>query len=207
MTHARIGIYDGSCSRWRFAIPVFIRWRSPHDRNDESHGFDSSSQLEWRSVMDRRRLRELWSALGWLIFPLVPVLLATTYHRTCNFMGPDPRDWDWAPLGDPARAALRIRLPGGGDGGPSRRTESGGRAPGFHAGRAGSRSAHGWGSCSGPGCTGSSWGWTSWQISPSPGGIGNRGSDGLHSTRRDGPPGRSVGPWASSSSGPSPTDG
>ena len=45
--------------------------------------------------MGRQRLRELWSALGWLIFPLVPALLATTYHQTCNFMGPDPREWDW----------------------------------------------------------------------------------------------------------------
>ena len=45
--------------------------------------------------MGPERLRELGSALGWLIFPLVPVLLATTFHRTCNFLGPDPREWDW----------------------------------------------------------------------------------------------------------------
>src|SRR4051794_10744466 len=45
--------------------------------------------------MGRQRLRELWAALGWLIFPLVPALLATTYHQTCNFFGPDPREWDW----------------------------------------------------------------------------------------------------------------
>ena len=38
--------------------------------------------------MGRQRLRGLWSALGWLIFPLVPALLATTYHQTCNFWAP-----------------------------------------------------------------------------------------------------------------------
>lgn len=45
--------------------------------------------------MCRHRLRAVWSALGWLVFPLVPALLATTYHQTCNYLGPDPRDWDW----------------------------------------------------------------------------------------------------------------
>ncbi len=45
--------------------------------------------------MGRQQLGGLWSALGWLIFPLVPALLATTYHQTCNIVGPDPREWDW----------------------------------------------------------------------------------------------------------------
>jgi hypothetical protein len=36
-----------------------------------------------------------WAALGWMAFPLVPALLAMTYHRTVNVSGTDPRDWGW----------------------------------------------------------------------------------------------------------------
>lgn len=37
------------------------------------------------------------AVIGWLLFPLVPALLGTAYHRTLNFGAADPRDWDgWA---------------------------------------------------------------------------------------------------------------
>jgi hypothetical protein len=36
----------------------------------------------------------LWSAVAWLAFPLVPALLAQAYHRTLNFNGADPREWE-----------------------------------------------------------------------------------------------------------------
>lgn len=39
------------------------------------------------------------SALAWLVFPLVPALLGSTYHETFNIAifgkGPDPHDWGW----------------------------------------------------------------------------------------------------------------
>ena len=39
--------------------------------------------------------RELGLALDWLIFPLVPVVLADTYFQTVNFGNVDPHDWGW----------------------------------------------------------------------------------------------------------------
>jgi hypothetical protein len=35
-----------------------------------------------------------WSAIGWLSFPLVPVLAATSYQQISNPSGSDPRLWD-----------------------------------------------------------------------------------------------------------------
>jgi hypothetical protein len=35
----------------------------------------------------------LGSALAWMIFPIVPVVAASTYHSTVNFTGDDPRQW------------------------------------------------------------------------------------------------------------------
>jgi hypothetical protein len=41
----------------------------------------------------------LREALGWLVFPVVPVLLADLYHGATHLFGgrlpPDPRDWAW----------------------------------------------------------------------------------------------------------------
>jgi hypothetical protein len=49
------------------------------------------------------RLRsELGSIVGWLVFPLVPVVLEDFYYQICNLnlfstssFGPDPREWGW----------------------------------------------------------------------------------------------------------------
>ncbi len=45
---------------------------------------------------------ELGRIVSWLLFPLVPVVLADFYYQVCNFhalsagrTGPDPHDWDW----------------------------------------------------------------------------------------------------------------
>jgi hypothetical protein len=46
--------------------------------------------------------RELGLVIGWLVFPLVPVILEDFYYQICNLsfesasrMGPDPRAWGW----------------------------------------------------------------------------------------------------------------
>jgi hypothetical protein len=46
--------------------------------------------------------RELGLIVGWLIFPLVPVVLEDAYYQICALnvdsrarFGPDPRDWGW----------------------------------------------------------------------------------------------------------------
>jgi hypothetical protein len=33
--------------------------------------------------------------VAWLVFPLVPVILADFYYQTCNLVGADPREWGW----------------------------------------------------------------------------------------------------------------
>ena len=45
---------------------------------------------------------ELGAILGWLVFPLVPVILEDVYFQTCNLnfastlnYGPDPLEWGW----------------------------------------------------------------------------------------------------------------
>jgi hypothetical protein len=50
----------------------------------------------------KRFRRELWLILGWLIFPLVPVVLGDLYYQLSNFeftqtarAGPDPHVWGW----------------------------------------------------------------------------------------------------------------
>jgi hypothetical protein len=50
----------------------------------------------------------IWSALAWLVFPLVPALLGSTYQQTFNRLlvgeGPDPRQWGvltWVLLAGP----------------------------------------------------------------------------------------------------------
>jgi hypothetical protein len=43
----------------------------------------------------------VWPAIGWLVFPVVPSVLAITWYQAVNFGGADPRDWavaDWAIL-------------------------------------------------------------------------------------------------------------
>jgi hypothetical protein len=46
--------------------------------------------------------RELGLVIGWLVFPLVPVVLEDIYYQICNSKvfdtaptGPDPHDWGW----------------------------------------------------------------------------------------------------------------
>jgi hypothetical protein len=46
--------------------------------------------------------RELGLVIGWLVFPLVPVILEDFYYQICNYnfegvslAGPDPRAWGW----------------------------------------------------------------------------------------------------------------
>jgi hypothetical protein len=46
--------------------------------------------------------RELGLVIGWLVFPLVPVILEDFYNQTCNISifssnpsSPDPHDWGW----------------------------------------------------------------------------------------------------------------
>ena len=52
--------------------------------------------------MANRFARELGSVVGWVLFPLVPVILEDAYYGICNLkffsaasFGPEPRDWDW----------------------------------------------------------------------------------------------------------------
>ena len=45
--------------------------------------------------MESRVLKPLGPVLGWLVFPLVPVVLEDFYYQTCNLGGPDPHDWNW----------------------------------------------------------------------------------------------------------------
>ena len=52
--------------------------------------------------MAHRYRRELGLVIGWLVFPLVPVILENFYYQACNINlfspspnGPDPREWDW----------------------------------------------------------------------------------------------------------------
>jgi hypothetical protein len=55
-----------------------------------------------RTVAHRFR-RELGLVIGWLVFPLVPVILEDVYYQICNLnfessssrAGPDPRAWGW----------------------------------------------------------------------------------------------------------------
>ncbi|HWE36597.1 MAG TPA: hypothetical protein VG406_08525 [Isosphaeraceae bacterium] len=44
--------------------------------------------------MSDRGGKGLGSAIAWLVFPVVPTLLATTYHGVLNWSGEDPRQWD-----------------------------------------------------------------------------------------------------------------
>jgi hypothetical protein len=50
----------------------------------------------------QRFRRELGLVVGWLVFPLVPVILEDFYYQICNLnfestagSGPDPRTWGW----------------------------------------------------------------------------------------------------------------
>ena len=52
--------------------------------------------------MAHRFRRELGLVVGWLVFPLVPVILEDFYYQICNLnfetvskTGPDPRTWGW----------------------------------------------------------------------------------------------------------------
>ena len=45
--------------------------------------------------MANRFRRETGRIVAWLVFPLVPVILADFYYQTCNFIGADPREWGW----------------------------------------------------------------------------------------------------------------
>jgi hypothetical protein len=47
----------------------------------------------------RQQLEGIASALAWLVFPLIPAVLGSSYHGTFNLGpahgGPDPHDWGW----------------------------------------------------------------------------------------------------------------
>lgn len=45
--------------------------------------------------MANRFPREFGSIVGWLLFPLVPVVLADFYCQATNWVGYDPREWGW----------------------------------------------------------------------------------------------------------------
>lgn len=45
--------------------------------------------------MSTSRAAGIGLAIGWFVFPVVPVLLARTFHEALNFGGPDPRRWDF----------------------------------------------------------------------------------------------------------------
>ena len=45
--------------------------------------------------MARRFSRELGLIVAWLVFPLVPVVLADFYYTFSNWVGYDPREWGW----------------------------------------------------------------------------------------------------------------
>jgi hypothetical protein len=46
-------------------------------------------------AMTNRFSRELGLIAAWLVFPLIPVVLADFYYQTCNMTGEDPREWGW----------------------------------------------------------------------------------------------------------------
>jgi hypothetical protein len=47
------------------------------------------------NTMANRFGREIGLIVAWLVFPLVPVVLADFYCQICNSTGEDPRVWDW----------------------------------------------------------------------------------------------------------------
>ena len=74
--------------------------------------------------MIRRLSQSLGPVLGWLAFPLAPVILENIYHQFICFNASDPYQWDWVTLGARDGAPLGLWLPGGGDAGPARRPGS-----------------------------------------------------------------------------------